>query len=345
MSLFPSSNVKDEKPGFVSAVSSWDPGKLFRQAESDASGEIVAGARKIYILPTRFGLMFGCLVLAMLLGSINYANNLGYLLTFFLASIGVLVMHQTWYNLLNLKIRLLPVEPVFAGQSVSLKAQIHNAYNRQRGSILFYQREQGVIAEHDIDANQMQIFELNLKSSNRGWFIPRKLILASQYPLGLFHAWVYIKTDIRTLVFAKPSAAWAVPSTLVYSLSSQGSKGIGADDFVAHRNYRVSDSPKQIDWKIYAREKGLMTKQFGGDRSERLWLSFDLIENEPLEVAISKLTRAVIDAEKSGVDYGLKLPGVSTSLGQGHEHYFQCLKHLALFKWEANSKTNRQSLT
>ncbi len=53
------------------------------------------GSRRIYILPTRNGLYFAVLVLAMLLGSMNYNNSLGFALAFLLAAVGLVAMHHT----------------------------------------------------------------------------------------------------------------------------------------------------------------------------------------------------------------------------------------------------------
>jgi len=326
MSLFPDSN-----PGILTAIRSRNFQGLFRSAQTDKDGHMLIGPKKIYILPTRFGFMFGALVIAMLLGSMNYANNLGYLLTFFLASIGILAMYQTWYNLLNLDIAFLPVKPVYAGQLFQLDVLITNHHNRSRGAIQLYSKSGKDVISHDINADASVLFTPSFKASRRGWFTVNDLVLSTQYPLGLFRAWVYLKTDIQVLVYAKPASKWDVPRTAVYALSAQGNKGIGSDDFVSHRNYRHTDSPKQIDWKIFAREKGLMTKQFGGDRNEQLWLSLDLLADEPLEKCLSMLTRAVIDADNETVEYGLKLPKQEISLGQGMQHRADCLRALALF--------------
>jgi uncharacterized protein (DUF58 family) len=333
MSLFPDSN-----PGILTAIRSKNFQKLFRSAETNKDGHMLIGPKKIYILPTRFGLMFGALIIAMLLGSINYANNLGYLLTFFLASIGILAMNQTWYNLLNLDIAFLPVKPVYAGQHFELDVHINNYHNRARGAIQLYSKSGKDVISHDINADSSVLFTPSFSASKRGWFSVNDLVLSTQYPFGLFRAWVYLKTDIRVLVYPKPASKWDVPRTAVYTLSAQGNKGIGSDDFVSHRNYRHTDSPKQIDWKIFAREKGLMTKQFGGDRNEQLWLSLDLLPDVPLEISLSMLTRAIIDADNENVEYGLKLPKQVLPLGQGIQHKADCLRALALFGIKAGDE-------
>lgn len=321
----------NSQPGGLTALLRKHFLSLLRSAKGNDEGLILTGAKKIYILPTRFGVMYGVLVLALLLGSVNYANNLGYLLTFFLASVGILVMYQTWFNLLNLQLNFLPVKPVFAGQKIVIEAIISNRYNRKREAIQLYSKTGNNFVSEDIAAESSSQFSLALDSSTRGLMSINDLVISSQFPLGLFRAWVYINSDIKVLIYPQASSSWQVPDSVVYAISAQGSKGIGSDDFVSHRNYRQTDSPKQVDWKIFAREKGLMTKQFGGDRSEKLWLSFDLLPDIPLEKSLSMLTRAVIDADNQGIEYGLKIPLYQIPLGQGSIHRSECLKALALY--------------
>ena len=52
--------------------------------------------RRIFILPTRQGFLFAIVLGIMLIGSINYNNSLGYLLTFLLASVSVVSILYTY---------------------------------------------------------------------------------------------------------------------------------------------------------------------------------------------------------------------------------------------------------
>src|SRR6056297_394300 len=45
-------------------------------------------SRRIYILPTGVGVTYGLMTFAMLLGSMNYNNSMGFALTFVLAALG-----------------------------------------------------------------------------------------------------------------------------------------------------------------------------------------------------------------------------------------------------------------
>jgi len=62
-------------------------------------GTITLGHRRVYILPTRLGWMFGATLGILLVGSINYALQLGFALTFLLAGMGLAGMVHTVRNL------------------------------------------------------------------------------------------------------------------------------------------------------------------------------------------------------------------------------------------------------
>ena len=50
--------------------------------------------QRIYILPTRLGVAYGAMLCAMLLGGMNYNNNLGLGFTFLLVSLGLVTMRE-----------------------------------------------------------------------------------------------------------------------------------------------------------------------------------------------------------------------------------------------------------
>ena len=70
-----------------------------RQPES---GTIFLAQRRVYILPTRQGLMFGLALVLMLIGSINYNLSLGFVLTFLLAGMGIVAILHSFRNIAHL---------------------------------------------------------------------------------------------------------------------------------------------------------------------------------------------------------------------------------------------------
>ena len=78
--------------------------------------------RNVYILPTRAGWMLALTLLVLLVASINFQLNLGYLLTFLLAGSALVGMHVCHNNLRGLTLHLHPPEAVHAHQAVVLEA-------------------------------------------------------------------------------------------------------------------------------------------------------------------------------------------------------------------------------
>ena len=91
--------------------------------------------RRIYILPTGVGLVFALMTFAMLLGSMNYNNNLSFVLTFMLIGVGFVAMHQCQRNLVGLELSFAGVEPVFAGQSAQFRIAVANRSKSPRHRI------------------------------------------------------------------------------------------------------------------------------------------------------------------------------------------------------------------
>ncbi|OYV40442.1 MAG: hypothetical protein B7Z83_01220, partial [Thiomonas sp. 20-64-5] len=73
-------------------------------ARHPAGGSTRLTHRNVYILPTRTGWFFALLLMVLLVLSINYQLNLGYLLTFLLAGSAMMAMHVTHNNLRGLRL-------------------------------------------------------------------------------------------------------------------------------------------------------------------------------------------------------------------------------------------------
>ena len=84
-------------------------------------GTVVLVHRRVYIVPTRLGWMFGATLGVLLIGSINYALSLGFALTFLLAGLGLAGMVHTARNLARIAVSAGRAEPVFAGEAAQFR--------------------------------------------------------------------------------------------------------------------------------------------------------------------------------------------------------------------------------
>ncbi len=302
-----------------------------RHAREDGHGGMSIRPRSLYILPTRQGLLLALVLLLMLVGSINYGSNLGHLITFLLGGVWLTAILHTWRNLLGLRLRPSQVSPVFAGQQALFQLRVDNPTALQRFGIeLKQKRLQGGSA--DIPAGESRLLHLPLPTEARGVLPLRVISLHTVYPLGLFRAWSYAELDISCLVYPRPAPSGSPPTDICYTSSENGDRGVGADDFVGLRAYRSGDSPRHIDWKAFARQRGLLSKQFGGDRTERLQLDWELLPAVGTEQRLSLLCRYILQAEAESLSYGLHIPGTRIEPGQGERHKQLCLAALARYE-------------
>jgi len=299
-----------------------------RTAPLGADGAAVILGRYIYILPTGMGALLAAVLLLMLLGSLNYQNNLGLFLTFLMGAVALVAMHHTWFNLLRLQVEARGGPPVFAGEEASFTLTLADSGMRGR----FDLHAEGGDGQAAFPRGGSTQLSLRFGTGRRGWCHLKRVRLETRYPLGLFRAWALAQVRAQVLVYPCPTALGPEPALLpALGDSNVGDLGVGADDFVGPRAYRPGDSPRHLDWKALARERGLIVKQFGGDQSAQVWLDMAALPAVELEMRLALLCRQVLDAAEAGLSYGLRLPGQSIPLGRGDAHRHRCLEALALF--------------
>lgn len=292
------------------------------------NGEAEIGARRIYILPTRYGMIYATLLFLMLLGAVNYGNNPAHLLTFLLAGLGSNGMYLTWRNLRGLQLQLDGAAPVFAGQPAEVRVNLHaGGRDRPAMQLAFGDNPAAVV---DLHAGKHSVVGLVIEDLPRGLHRTGRLTVSTPYPLGLFRAWCYVAADPKILVYPRLGQPWTPPGTDGVNLDG-GPSGSGNDDFAGLRGYQPGDPPSQIDWKSYARDRGLNTRLFSGNAAAPVWLDWRDAPGTDDEQRLSALARAVVDAEEAGRHYGLRTPLREIAPGFDVRHRLQCLRHLALY--------------
>ncbi|HEX2830116.1 MAG TPA: DUF58 domain-containing protein [Burkholderiales bacterium] len=293
-------------------------------------GEVVLVQRRIFILPSKAGVMFAAVLLLMLTGSINYALSLGFILTFLLGGLAVVAMLHTFRNLAGLRVTAGKAEPVFAGDVARFPIALRNPTRTPRFGLVVARDE----TDHDIvdvPAEGASVATAAVPAERRGLLYPGRLTLYTRYPVALYRGWSYVDLDTHCVVYPRPAPA-GVPLPPLAAGGAEGSgHGEGHDDFYGLRQYHPGDSPRHIAWKAAAREQGLLTKQFTGYAPAELRLSLDSAPPHlPLEDKISRLTRWVLDADAAGIAYALSLPNASIDAATGVAHRERCLHALAL---------------
>jgi uncharacterized protein (DUF58 family) len=299
-----------------------------RQGIDDATTVLRPG--RVYILPTGVGLVFGLMVFAMLLGSMNYNNNLSFVLTFLLIGIGFVAMHQCQRNLVGLELTFAGTEPVFAGQSTRFQIAITNqSRNARYGIRIYHDRTESDV--HDLQPGESKIFILPVATDRRGWIQLDRFGVRTLFPFELFRSWAWLHMDLRGLVYPRPSDNPPEPPPTRVAHGHRQHDARGEEDFAGLRKYNEGDSPRHVAWKAYARSGQLLSKQFAGADTSSQWFDFNEIPVTDVEKRLSILTRWIANSDTTMEDFGLRLPGVEFPPAHGEAQRRQCLEALALF--------------
>ena len=289
--------------------------------------------RRLYILPTRAGLAFAGLLLLMLIAGMNYANSLALFLTFLLGAFALVVMQQCHRNLLGTEVTSCLAPAVFAGGTgavhVTLASGGGEARPRLEGALA-----EGALSVASLPAGGRRRLELPLPATARGIVRLERVRLATAYPFGLFRAWTWMHTPIEMLVYPRPRGALPMPGYAGRRSGTRSLPGAGADEWAGLRPFRDGDSPRQVDWKAYAREAPLLVKEYAQGESELRMFEFASLAPRDVETRLSQLARWVVDAEARGERYGLILPALRLAPDRGPAHRHRCLAALATFGLE-----------
>lgn len=299
-----------------------------RQGSDSAVTELTS--RRIYILPTGVGLVFALMTFAMLLGSMNYNNNLSFVLTFFLASIGFVSMHHCQRNLVGLELSFAGVEPVFAGQSADFRIAITNHSKSRRHHLQLYIDD--ITSEiDDLGPGESRIFHLKVPTTQRGFVSLQRFGIRTLFPFELLRAWAWLHMDLSGVVYPRLADNPPEPPPSRTARGHRQHDARGEEDFAGLRRFHDGDSPRHIAWKAFARSGELLSKQFSGADTSSQWLDFSEIDSTDVEQRLSVLTRWLVDADRLQRDYGLRLPGQEFAPAHGDAQRHRCLRALALF--------------
>lgn len=289
------------------------------------------GRNRIYILPTPQGVLFFAVLIVMLLGSINFNNNLGFLFTFLLSSMTFVSLLHTHRNLAGIILQSAQVSPVFAGEKATLVLMVKPGLNARPGMCFGLKGENEVTVNLTPDTRKVTI---PFQTKERGVLRVPPLTLSSTYPFGLFRTWSTVHPDMSYLVYPKPLYGPFQLGSGTRESENEGDREImGTEDFKELRAYRPGDPFSRLSWKSFSTGKGLHTKEFSTPAGETLVLSWDKVADRDPEKKLSRLCHMIQHAHRMNLSYGLSIPGTDIPPGNPKDagHYHLCLKALASF--------------
>ena len=328
----------------MNAVASLNPAVLVRarfrrwwQARLPRTDTQTLTQGNVYILPTRAGWMFGFTLIVLLLASVNYQLNLGYVLTFLLAGSGVVSMHITHGTLRGLTLHLRPVSPAFAGDPAVLDVVMNNPGTARFGiGLRILEAPDATLAWINVPAGGQATSHVSFVPAQRGRHEVPTLSAETRFPLGLFRAWTVWRPEARLLVYPKLEVgAPALPAARPIAGGTTQSRSSEGGEIEGVRAYRRGDPLKLVAWKKAAQalETGaeLVSRDTSVAARHELWLDWTACGSLAPEERLSRLAAWTIAAARAGTDYGLRVPGIELAPTSGEAQQRRCLETLALW--------------
>ena len=298
--------------------------------------------RRVYIVPTRPGLMMFGVVGLILIGATNYDNALAYILCFLLLGLMFSAMLRTWRNLKGLGLEVQDAEPIHVGSPARFELQLCDPDARERYAFTLRRllpgkrywwwrpRFEGEAGVETVPAAGLRV-GLSVPTARRGWLTLDRLEIASSFPLGVFRTWGYFRCSARCLVYPAAVGQRPLPGVGESAADDTGPAGPGVDDLAGLRGYVAGDSLRSVHWRASARSDLLLVKKMqGGGRGELVLRWQDTGGVGDTETRIAQLAQWVLQADRAGLRYGLELPALQIAPEQGPLQRERLLRALAL---------------
>jgi len=286
---------------------------------------------RIYVLPTRFGLLFSAVLLVMLMGALNYNNNPALLLTCLLGAACYQSVFQAFRCINGVQLASLQGEPCHAGERLPVNLSFR-AEGRPRRSLRLRVAEGETV--FDIAGGDGRV-RISVPANSRGWCRIGRIRLYSEYPFGLFQVWSWLNPEFAALVYPRLELA-PPPLPQAENAAAEVAKKRFGDEFGMLRDYHPSDPRRSIAWKASARHDTLLVKEFEQRRGQDVALEWSATAALVYEARISRLAAWVQAADAAQLRYALRLPDQTIGPDLGPDHRHACLHALALLPGAAS---------
>ena len=292
----------------------------------------------VYIVPTKAGWMFALTLMVLLLASINYQLNLGYVLTFLLAGSGVVSMHVTHGTLRGLTLHLRPVAPASSGDPAVLDIVMTSPGTPRFGiGLRLLDAPGATLAWTDVPGGGQATAHVSFVPNARGLHEVPTLSAETRFPLGLFRAWTVWRPAARILVYPRPESQAPLPPAARPVVGGPArSRHSESGEIEGVRAYRRGDPMKLVAWKKAAQALETGTELVSRDTSvsspHEIWLDWSACAAMAPEERLSRLAAWTLAAERAGTDFGLRLPGLEIAPEGGETQRRRCLEALALWQ-------------
>lgn len=287
------------------------------------------GLNNLFILPTRFGMLWlsGCLLL--LVAGVQVQSNGPLLLGFLMLGLFLLTLHLTHLNLHGLELSCGSPSPGFARDPLTYPVLVR-CRGRVEGLRLGVGEETGPPPLCLMPG--LHRMRVPWSPARRGLQCPGRLRIQTTAPLGLFVCWSHWDPPIPQMVYpARRQGAVGMTSQRMAGQSmvaASAARHEGSEEWFDLRPRRPQDSSTRLAWKLVAQGRGRFTKQFRDPPRQTLLLTPE--PSLPFEMALEHLSERICRLHAQGASYGLEVRGHTLAPDRGAEHRDRCLAALAM---------------
>jgi uncharacterized protein (DUF58 family) len=321
--------------------------KRFQQwfeARLPLTDSMLLNQRNVYILPTKAGWMMVLTLLVLLVASINYQLNLGYLLTFLIGGSVLVGMHIGHANLRGIAINIIAPQAYFTPSIVNFELVLSNPGKTLRHGIGMSVLNLSHWTWADVPEQGSTTVQIAGQALPRGKHRLPTLTAETRFPMGTFRVWTVMRPAMHVWVYpAIETNAPALPPGEPLSGDAKQALIKTTGEFDGIRTYRRGDPMKHIVWKKVAKTwasfeaddpsplVNLISRDTQHVAAQELWLDYSHTGCADKEASLSRLCAWVVQAETLGLVYGLRLPTAEILPASGESHQQQCLQALALY--------------
>ena len=260
----------------------------------------------IFIMPNRFGLYAGFLVLASFAMGYKVQNNFILLGVIFLFLVFMLSLIASVRNLQGMIIEA-DIEPYYyAGERQHIRLRLKKAQPAFNITLV------GPYGEIKVDlSNGAASLLVPVGAYERGVYPIASLKVQTLYPFGIARAWTWLNPPGDLVVAPKPDEQSATQyprgnPAMAQIADEKKQQNNYADELGDLRDYQDSDPPARIDWKRFATTREMMVREHGLDAQGEMILRQP---SGPLEASLSYLSGGLLVAERLGAPARMILNG------------------------------------
>ncbi len=292
--------------------------------------------KKIYILPTKAGLLTVTVTFIGFIISLSFANPLAISCSLLFLTTLLLSSFLTHYQLVPFDQIFAPSE-IFGYQNSTIpinfriKSKRKNFASEMLSLSIPYTSSKSTFS---IEENEVKNLTVSFFRKEVGISKIPNIILSSTFPFGLFKAWIIFPCSCQCYIAPSPIGIMPLPLFDAINSSELLAKSHvqnGDELYHEHRPYRQGDSWRRIDWIRHNNSNILLTKSYGNSRGESYRLVYiDLIDRGlNRSDSFHQLASWIDECHKRNLNYSLELQHLALGQAKGSDQWQKAIKMLA----------------